>query len=54
MLFRSARYRATYGYSAFVTPELVHGELVREQKLLRAIPIEFDLKLGELFTVSRE
>lgn len=49
-----ARYRATYGYSAFVTPELVHGELVREQKLLRAIPIEFDLKLGELFTVSGE
>ncbi|MFM2095692.1 MAG: hypothetical protein RIS70_2816, partial [Planctomycetota bacterium] len=49
-----ARYRATYGYSEFVTPELVHGELVREQKLLRAIPIEFDLKLGELFTVSNE
>lgn len=49
-----ARYRATYGYSDFVTPEFVHRELVREQKLLRAVPIEFDPQAGELFTVSAE
>jgi hypothetical protein len=50
-----ARYRspANYGYTSdYVTPELVHGELVAEQRLLRAIPTSANPQLTELFEVA--
>ncbi|MBM4001738.1 MAG: phospholipid carrier-dependent glycosyltransferase [Planctomycetes bacterium] len=48
------RYRATYGYSPFVTKELVRGELVREQRILEVVPLESDPQLGELFKVRTD
>jgi hypothetical protein len=45
------RYRATYGFTPFVTKELVRGELVREQRILQVVPLESDPQLGELFQV---
>lgn len=49
-----ARYRSpgNYGYTSdFVTPELVHRELVAEQRLLRPIETTADPRLTELFEV---
>lgn len=48
------RYRepGNYGYSEFVTPELVHGELVRDQRLLRPVPVPgLAPETGEVFEV---
>ncbi len=50
-----ARFRrpGNYGYSSdYPTPELVHNELVRDQKLLIPIEIEADPDSGELFRVA--
>lgn len=46
------RYRSpgNYGFPEFVTRELMHQELVREQRLLRLLPI--DVGGGELFEVT--
>lgn len=52
-----SRYRSAgnYGYTSdYPTHQLVHGELVGEQKLLERIEIESDPKYGELFRVLRE
>lgn len=49
-----ARYRSpgNYGFSDYITRELVHRELVGEQKLLRKVPIpELDPRRAELFEV---
>jgi hypothetical protein len=47
------RYRTpgNYGYSNYVTRELVHRELLEEQKLLRRIPVPFTEESGEIFEV---
>jgi hypothetical protein len=49
------RYRSpgNYGYTSdYVTPALVHDELVSEQRLLRKVPIESMLsEKGEVFEV---
>lgn len=47
------RYRApgNYGYSEFVTRPLVHDELVRQQALLRPVPIGMPSRVIELFQV---
>jgi hypothetical protein len=52
-----ARYRSpgNYGYSSkFPTPELVHNELVNEQKLLVPIDTGTEPEKGELFRVASE
>ncbi|MFW6169261.1 MAG: glycosyltransferase family 39 protein [Planctomycetota bacterium] len=51
------RYRqpGNYGYSSYVTPPLVHNELVGGQQLLRQVKVpELDPELGEIFTVRDE
>lgn len=47
-----ARYRSpgNYGFSELVTPDLVHRELVREQRILKRLPFEGS---GELFEVTQ-
>jgi len=50
-----ARYRgpANYGYTSdYVTPELIHGELVAEQHLLKPIAIDADPNKVELYEVA--
>jgi hypothetical protein len=50
-----ARYRSpgNYGYTSdYPTPELVHNELVNEQKILTPIPLE-ESPRGELFLVAK-
>jgi hypothetical protein len=52
-----ARFRSpgNYGYTSdYPTPELVHNELVRDEKLLIPIEIEADPQSGELFRVADE
>jgi hypothetical protein len=52
-----ARYRSpgNYGYtSEYPTRQLVHEELVKEQRLLERIEIESDPNYGELFRVAGE
>jgi hypothetical protein len=52
-----ARYRSpgNYGYTSdFPTRELVHNELIGQQKLLIPIPLESEEQLGELFRVAVE
>jgi hypothetical protein len=53
-----ARYRSpgNYGYTSdYITPALVHEELVGEQKLLQPIPIEsMAADVGEIFAVSSD
>ena len=48
------RYRApgNYGYSDYVTRDLVERELMAEQQLLRPIPLPLDPKKGQLFEVQ--
>ena len=48
------RYRApgNYGYSEFITRPLVHDELVRQQALLRPVPIGMPSRVIELFQVQ--
>ncbi len=48
-----ARYRSpgNYGYSDFVTRDLVWNEMVDQQRLLRPVPLEMDRQVGELFEV---
>jgi len=50
------RYRSpgNYGFSAYVTKPLVRAELVREQQLLRPVPLDADPETIELFEVARE
>ena len=48
------RYRTpgNYGYSEFVTRPLIHDELVRQQALLRPVPIGMPSRVIELFQVG--
>lgn len=48
-----ARYRSpgNYGFSDWVTRDLVWNELVHQQGLLRLVPLEMDPARGELFEV---
>ena len=48
-----ARYRSpgNYGFTDWVTPELVWEELVREQGILRPVPLDLEAGRGELFEV---
>jgi hypothetical protein len=48
-----ARYRSpgNYGFSDWVTRDLVWNELVHQQGLLRVVPLEWDPARGELFEV---
>jgi 4-amino-4-deoxy-L-arabinose transferase-like glycosyltransferase len=49
------RYRATYGYSDFVTPAFIHDELVERQQLLRPVQVpNLDAANGEMFEVRAE
>lgn len=45
------RYRNSYGFSSFVTPELIQDVLVRQQGLLRQIDISTEPSSVELFEV---
>lgn len=45
------RYRSTYGFTEFVTPNLVRDELVRDQGIFEAIHLDVDFGRGELFRV---
>ncbi len=51
-----ARYRSpgNYGYSDFVTRELVWNELVKQQGLLRPVRLEIETHVGEMFQVVDE
>ncbi len=48
-----ARYRSpgNYGFSDWVTRDLIWNELVRQQGVLRPVPLEMDPARGELFEV---
>jgi hypothetical protein len=48
-----ARYRSpgNYGFSDWVTRELVWDELVEQQGILRPVPLDIDAERGELFEV---
>jgi hypothetical protein len=48
-----ARYRSpgNYGFSDWVTRELVWDELVEQQGILRQVPLDIDAERGELFEV---
>lgn len=49
-----ARYQqpGNYGFTAAITPELIHGELEAEQRLIRAVAVpELDRQSGEIFEV---
>jgi hypothetical protein len=49
-----ARYRqhGNYGFTDYITPELVHGELEAGQRLIRRVAVpELDPKQGEVFEV---
>jgi len=50
------RYRSpgNYGFSDYVTKSLVRAELVREQQLLRPVPLDADPEAVELFEVTRD
>ncbi len=49
------RYRATYGFTDYVTPELVHSQLVRRRHLLKAIAMpDVESSQAELFEVVTE
>ncbi|MGE0755743.1 MAG: ArnT family glycosyltransferase [Pirellulaceae bacterium] len=47
------RYRSpgNYGYSDYPTRDLIRGELVREQRLLRPVPLDLNEESGQLFEV---
>lgn len=47
------RYRSpgNYGFSDYVTPELIRNEFVRDQKLLRPVAVPGGEAIGELFEV---
>ena len=45
------RYRATYGFTDYVTKSLVHKELAEQQGILRKIPLDLPPDFGELFQV---
>jgi hypothetical protein len=46
------RYRSTYGFSDYVTRELVHGQLVKDQQLLRPVTVpNLDPADGEVFAL---
>jgi hypothetical protein len=45
------RYRATYGFTDYVTKPLVHKELVERQGILRKVPLDLAPDFGELFQV---
>jgi hypothetical protein len=48
-----ARYRDTYGFTDYVTPNLVHQELVRDQQILRPVALEIAQPAQvELFEVN--
>jgi hypothetical protein len=52
-----ARYRSpgNYGYTSdYPTPQLVHDELIGEQRLLIPVPIDVDPQQGELFRVAEQ
>jgi hypothetical protein len=48
------RYRSpgNYGFTDYVTPELVHGELVARQGILRKVELHADPQWGEVFEVA--
>jgi hypothetical protein len=48
-----ARYRSpgNYGYTDYVTPELIHEELVQRQGLLRPVDTGWNPAYGELYEV---
>jgi hypothetical protein len=48
-----ARYRGpgNYGYTDYVTPELIHDELVKKQGLLRPVETGWNPAYGELYEV---
>ncbi len=48
-----ARYRSpgNYGFTDWVTPVLVHNELVQQQGVLRPVPLDIEPAQGELFEV---
>lgn len=49
-----ARYRrpGNYGFTDYVTPQLLHGEMESEQHLIRAVPVpDLDTEVGEIFEV---
>ncbi|MCH5376650.1 MAG: hypothetical protein JJ992_22015 [Planctomycetes bacterium] len=48
-----ARYRSpgNYGFSEWITPELIHDEFVRRQGILRKVSLDMDPRVGELFEV---
>jgi hypothetical protein len=49
-----ARYQqpGNYGFTDYITPELIHGELEVEQRLIRAVAVpELDRHVGEIFEV---
>jgi hypothetical protein len=49
-----ARYRqhGNYGFTGYITPELVHGELEVGQRLIRSVAVpELDPQQGEVFEV---
>lgn len=48
------RYRSpgNYGFSDYVTRSLVREELVRQQRVLRPIPLDVDPEIAELFVVE--
>ena len=50
------RYRSpgNYGFSDYVTKSLVRDELVREQQILRPVPLNVDPESVELFEVVRD
>jgi hypothetical protein len=50
------RYRSpgNYGFTDYVTKQLVREELVRDQRLLRPIPLNVDPEQAELFGVVRQ
>ena len=50
------RYRSpgNYGFTDYVTKKLVREELVRDQRILRPIPLNVDPEQAELFAVVRQ
>jgi len=41
-----------YGFTPYVTPELVRGQLVQNQKLLRPIELDIRPEVGQLFEIA--
>jgi hypothetical protein len=46
------RYRESYSFTDFVTPELVRDKLVTEQRLLEKVELDCPAEFGELFIVT--